>query len=156
MYGRCLKYYKAKRTSKFWDGKSFAEAALFGQKFVFLSFGMFQSISLRVLACNKFVNLYIVIQSPLSSSCTSSDPFCHFSCIWRKLKWLKPKCCTCLLASWRGLVCFAWYLWTLLVTKEQVQGSRLIKLKRFALSKWYCELYAIYGIVLCTMLQRSK
>ena len=63
-----------------------------GRNLCILSLRVFGMLCLRVLACDKFVNLCRMMPSPPFISLYKFWSFGNFSCLWRKVKWLKPTC----------------------------------------------------------------
>ena len=52
----------------------------------FLCFGESQMLSIRVLTCDKFVNMYRMDTKSSLTSCTSSSTFGQLSCILREVE----------------------------------------------------------------------
>ena len=82
--------------------------------------------------------------------------FCKFLAFEEKLEVTMPKPIqACLLAadSWYKLPDICGYC---LQQKIRSMAQDLQSCKKHALSKWYYELYAIFGLIHCAMLQKSE
>ena len=153
----CLKWFKAKRTRQFQSGLWFAELALFWAEMEFLvHLGVWEAwqscfwLKTICWTCFKWSPSLVLTDAQVMFT------FASFLVFEEKVELTKPKPVQASSRPEHSWWAFPEVCGCYLYQEIRSNAQDKQKCKKYALWKWYCNLYAIFGIILCAMLHSSE